>query len=55
MIIDIKEYLLNYIGNTSWQGETRHCIYYGNDKGMFEIQIEINLLKEILSKIEKER
>ena len=34
----------NYWGN---------CIYYGNDKGMFEIQVEINLLEEVLSKYKK--
>ena len=30
-----------------------NCVYYNNEKGMFEVQIEIRLLEEILSKIER--
>ena len=49
---ELIDYLKEKIKKTkeSWG----NSIYYNNEKGMFEVQIEIRLLEEILSKIEKE-
>lgn len=48
---ELIDYLKEKIKKTkeSWG----NSIYYNNEKGMFEVQIEIRLLEEILSKIEK--
>lgn len=49
MIIDIRQYLLNYIGSTSWQGETRHDgIASNNLDKLDDILTEIEELREIL-------
>ena len=49
MIIDIREYLLNYIGSTSWQGETRHDdISSNNLDKLEEVLTEIENLREVL-------
>ena len=49
MNIDIKEYLLDYIGSTSWQGETRHDdISSDNLDKLDKILTEIETLREIL-------
>ena len=49
MIIDIREYLLNYIGSTSWRGETRHDdISSSNLDKLDEILTELEDLREIL-------
>lgn len=48
---ELIDYLKEEINETkeSWG----NCVYYNNEKGMFEAQIEIRLLEKILSKIEK--
>lgn len=49
MIIDIKKYLLDYIGSTSWQGETIHDnISSDNLDKLDKILTEIETLREIL-------
>ena len=49
MNIDIREYLLNYIGSTSWQGETRHDnISSSNLDKLDEVLTELEDLREIL-------
>lgn len=51
-----KQELIDYLkeeineAKESWG----NCVYYNNEKGMFEVQIEIRFLEKILSKIEKE-
>ena len=49
MIIDIREHLLNYIGSTSWQGETNHDnISSDNFDKLDEVLTEIEKLRETL-------
>lgn len=50
---EVIDYLKEEINEAkeSWS----NCVYYNNEKGMFEVQIEIRLLEKILSKIERSK
>lgn len=49
MIIDIREYLLNYVGNTGWEGEINHDnISSNNLDKLDEVLTEIEHLREEL-------
>lgn len=57
MQIDIKEYLLNYIGNISWAGETNHdnesLINMGKADGVLAVLEDIK--SEIISELNEHR